>query len=1849
AEGFLLAPELIARLDQPAQWTLHLAREALTDAGLWGSATALDRCGLVLGNLSFPTRASRRTYSEMYTADLEAELRELLGRADLRLPRVPRRPGETGPDTLLEGSVAGRVGNVLGAGGPCFAIDAACASSLYAVKLASDCLLAGEADVMLAGAVSCADPLFINMGFSIFQAYPDGDGGSRPLDGTSGGLLAGEGAGLFVLKREADALRDGDRVYAVVRGVGLSNDGRGKHLLTPNSKGQVLAMERAYAAAGLTPADVDYVECHATGTPVGDVVELNSMSQVFEGEAPPIGSVKSNLGHLLTAAGMAGMIKTTLAMNEGVIPATINVEQPISSRDGRVGGSAVVRSATEWPKRGPLKSAGVSAFGFGGSDAHLILSEPAGASAAAGDGAGLPRMAITGMGAHAGGCDSLAALDTALYDGRQQVRDLPAMRWKAARDEAPRGAYIEDFEFDFLRFGVPPRRDGAPIPQQLLVLAVADEAIRDAQLAEGGHVAVVVAMQPEVELHRYATRLDFVWQVRASLTASGISLSDVERERLLGLARDGLLPATSVNQYVSFIGNIMASRIAAQWDFSGPAFTVSAGDNSALQALDVARHLLADASISAVVVAAVDLPGSQESVRFRQESLAVGGATMSHNASAGGWLVGEAAGAVVVQRVPDSAGGRVYATIDGLALARGAPIAALSSAASHALFEAGVAAGHVGILEMHASGLATEDEAELAAMLDLYGVQNADEHARASNAEHDSGAARLAISSSKAVLGHARAASGITALIRTALCLYQRYVPGTPGWRGPAEPEAWAAAGWYVAPKSRPWATSAAQPRRIAAINGLGDGGAAHAILSQASAAVELVSRYARQSPAQLLLVGASDAPSLVAELVRIEARLRSCSSLQEAARALERAARGARLKVALVGGSLDELRAEADRALVGIPEAVAADEEWSTPAGSYFTPTPLGVTGELALVYSGGISSYIGLGRTLQRAFPFLTDRLEALGPDFSLVTGERRLYPRSVRALSLRELAARERQLVEDGFAVAASGTTHSLQTGAVLREAFGVTPQAVFGLSLGEASMMAGHGVWDLPELARQAMVDPERVEPQLGRAKMAAREYWGMSPDVPAEEVWGTYLVLASPDDVTEALKSEDRAFLAMIGTPREALLFGQPEACRRVIGRLGCGSAPAPFNYVLHVPPAEAAIGTFASLYRRPVVGQPSVRFYSASRPAPLALESDEIASAIAATVCRQLDFPALVRRVYDSGVRIFVELGPGATCARWIRESLGAEPHLAVSVDQKGVDSRVTLVRTLARLACHGVPVRLTELFGDPELAASPKRSSVQRVVLGGIPLRAALRQDSFPEGSGADCSADVVTRRARLPVAPGKGAATLPAEGHGVPSTVAVPGAATLPVGAQSAAGGDGPLLAAESAFLALQNRAVGQLGAIVERQIGLIAGQADSEPGHDKPDVGAVEEGRTLSLALDQRTEETVWDEADLLEFAEGSISSVFGADYAPIDGYRRRVRLPLPPYLLVSRVTKLQAQRGVFEPSTITTEYDIPLNSGYATDGQVAWAVAVESGQCDLLLISYLGVDFENRGERVYRLLDCALTFLGEVPVEGQTLRYDISINSFARSGDDLLFFFSYNCYVGAQLILKMDGGCAGFFSDEELAQGKGVIYTEAELEERRAVTPRQLAAPLTCGRRAFDYADLERLSTGDLSAVFGAAYDKHDRNPSLRLPPASMRMFDRVTSMQPEGGSWGLGALVAEKDLAPDDWYFPCHFKDDEVLAGSLMAEGCVQLLQLYMLSLGCHTLTRRGRFQPIKGLRQVVRCRGQVTPWHPRMTYKLEVKEVGLAPEPWAIANVEIWVDGKMVVHFKDLGIRIVDD
>ena len=365
AKGYRMPADFLAQQDKIYQWSLHVAREALRHSGHLEREDLLKRCGLVLGNLSFPTSSSHRLLSSVYTQTAEKALRELLEDPEFKIKdHLHPQP----QNEVLTYPITDMVMQALGLGGGHYALDAACATSLYAIKLAGDELLNGKSDLMLAGAVCASDQLFIHMGFSIFHAYAPMDGKFVPLDRNSAGLVSSEGAGIVVLRRLEDAQRDGDQILGVIGGIGLSNDGRGKFLLSPNPKGQRLALERAYDGQEIRPENTSYLECHATGTPLGDVTELNTIADYFSqfNARPLLGSVKSNMGHLLTAAGMTGLLKVLLAMEKGIIPPNINLSEPLEAKNGWEGGEQMVLKTQKWEAED--KQAGINSFGFGGDE-----------------------------------------------------------------------------------------------------------------------------------------------------------------------------------------------------------------------------------------------------------------------------------------------------------------------------------------------------------------------------------------------------------------------------------------------------------------------------------------------------------------------------------------------------------------------------------------------------------------------------------------------------------------------------------------------------------------------------------------------------------------------------------------------------------------------------------------------------------------------------------------------------------------------------------------------------------------------------------------------------------------------------------------------------------------------------------------------------------------------------------------------------------------------------------------------------------------------------------------------------------------------------------------------------------------------------------------------------------------------------------------------------------------------------------------------------------------------------------------------------------------------------------------
>ncbi len=379
---FGIPPSALEATDSTQLLALAAAQHALEDAGL---AVDRTRTSVILGVtgtqelvISLSSRLGhphwRRALAEGGVGPEQAET--IVQRiADAYVPwQESSFPG------LLGNVVAGRISNRLNLGGTNCAVDAACASSMAAVHLALLELAAGLCDTVITGGADTLNDIFMHMCFSKTQILsPTGD--VRPFSRNADGTVLGEGIGLLVLKRLPDAERDGNRIYAVIKGIGSSSDGRSQSIYAPCIDGQVNALAAAYAAAGIDPATVGLVEAHGTGTRVGDRVEFQALCRVLGASPGParrcaLGSVKSMIGHTKAAAGAAGLLKAVLALHHKVLPPTLKAEDPDPALDFDSSPFYLNTRTRPWLSHtGQPRRAGVSSFGFGGSNFHLVLEE----------------------------------------------------------------------------------------------------------------------------------------------------------------------------------------------------------------------------------------------------------------------------------------------------------------------------------------------------------------------------------------------------------------------------------------------------------------------------------------------------------------------------------------------------------------------------------------------------------------------------------------------------------------------------------------------------------------------------------------------------------------------------------------------------------------------------------------------------------------------------------------------------------------------------------------------------------------------------------------------------------------------------------------------------------------------------------------------------------------------------------------------------------------------------------------------------------------------------------------------------------------------------------------------------------------------------------------------------------------------------------------------------------------------------------------------------------------------------------------------------------------------------------
>ncbi|MFF9126394.1 beta-ketoacyl synthase N-terminal-like domain-containing protein [Streptomyces sp. NPDC014889] len=1699
--GFRIAPELILSLDPLFHWVMHGVRQALTEAGREGP---LPRAGLVLGNLSYPTPSGAAFAEHVWLSAQRPPLHEALLTAERRERPDARNRFSSGLPALL-------AARALGLGAGAWSLDAACASSLYAIKLACDRLHDGTADLMVAGAVSRADPLYLHVGFCALSATSR-TGRSRPFHRDADGLVHGEGAGFVALMRLPEARAARLPVLGVIRGVGLSNDGRGAGLISPSEEGQVRAMRLAYETSGVAPETVSLVECHATGTPVGDAVEARGMARVFgAGEDVPIGSVKSNVGHLLASAGVAGLLKVLGALRAGVRPATLGAERPLEALAGTP--LRVLTAPEPWP--GPRRAA-VSAFGFGGTNAHLVVDLPDGdpvpavsrplLSASAPSRPVRPPVAAVPAPARQpespGGRTPVAvvALGARVGDGTCTEDFRRAVLGGERRGPATEVAVeLRDLCF-------PPLALQRTVRHQLLVLEAAREAVRSVSLPRE-RTMVVVGMGVDPEVARAGAR----WRVPHWLEQAGLPATEASA----GLARDAFVPPMTAEAVVGSMPNLVANRISTQLDLAGPGFAVSAEEASGLVALELAARAVRSGEADAALVGATDL--SCEAV---------------HRAA-----------------------GRELGRED----------------------EPGDAAV---VLVLKSLDTARRDGDTVVALLD----------------EESAGAPDMVIGDSSdavfdpaSVFGRAHAACGLVSVAVAALSLQHRAVP-RPG--GPADTAA---------------------------------------VTHTAKAVVTPM-----EGPTASVRLRAGDArPWLRGPAPRLH--VFSGADRREVLAALESGTESG------AGPARLALVADDD----ALPGRVEAARRWlagsgTRPADVAYRDRP--VTGQTAFVYTNGSAAYPDMGHALLLALPSLG---EAVRARHGLI-GAR---PRS-RA---------ERGVFDQIWAAAELATVHTVFS----REVLGLRPDAALGYSSGESAALVALGAW--PDSARlyEATRDSGLFTTELTGELRAVRRHWERLGVRGSR--WSSHLVTAPIDAVRTELATEAAVHLMAVNAPGVCVIGGESRACAAVVARLGADRAiELDYDLAAHAPELAEIREVWRRAHHQPTVDVPGVRFYSGATGQSYRPTAERAAEALTAQGLNTIDFAATVEQAWADGVRVFVEHGPRKLCTGWIKRVLGDRDHVAVALDTPGDTGLRQPCLAVAELVAAGVPVHADELFARLAEAAveAPRPRPTVTVPVPAPPALPPLEpalvtlprapelapvQDREPGRSAAPASV-AEPRRGAVERRPAP--SVRPADPDGRDPRVTGARAAALRQTRRVAALHQ-ELLAghteAHRRFLRMSALAVTALsggGPVPVRPPGLPAPRPASARPTPPPKASPAPPLRPGPK----------FDRAQLEHLASRAVSTLFGPRFAEQDAYAVQTRMPEPPMLLADRVTGIDAVQAaltmpgpVRTDGTIWTETDVLPGSWYLDSaGRMPAGLLIEAGQADLLLLSWLGVDLLNRGERAYRLLGCEVTYHGSPPQAGDTLRYEIHVDGHAEHDGVRLSFFHYDCYVDGELRLSVREGQAGFFTPEELAGSGGVRWDPAEWPPGDDLP---LDAPaVRCGRTRFDADRVRALAQGRPADCFGPGWEAtaaHVRSP--RIDDGRLRLLHEVTAFDPAGGPWGRGYLRAETPLSPDDWFFAGHFKNDPCMPGTLMLHGGLQAMAFYLTAMG-FTVDRDGwRFEPVAGRPCKAMCRGQATPAGRRVVYEVFVRGVSAGPVPTLYADVLGSVDGAKAFLGRDVALRLVPD
>ncbi len=1924
--GLDIDESLVRDLDPLYHLTLEAGRQAWEEAVT--SHLNHERVGVILAAIALPTDSS-----SALTRKILGESWRFLLPGDQKKSRIPTLSRTECFNSHVTGFPAALLAKALQLQGGSYTLDAACASSLYSLKLACDELKAGRLDAVLAGGVSRPECLYTQVGFSQLHALSP-SGSCSPFDKNADGLVVGEGAGVFLLKRLQDAIQDNDHIYGVIQGIGLSND-IGGNLLAPDSEGQLRAMQSAYEQAGWEPQDVDLVECHGTGTPMGDQRELESLYMlwqegVWREKQCAIGSVKSMVGHLLTGAGAAGMMKVLLALKNKTLPPTANYKS--AAKDGVLqSGPFYVQTEPEtWKQRKanvPRKAA-ISAFGFGGINAHVLLEEWSPAFRKAKKNPSIssistktspssintktsnskktfPSVAIVGMGVHVGKFSNLESFQEAIFEGKSSISSPPPQRWKGVNSAVAQifqkhplpGAYLDNWEIPLGKFRLPPNEIPEILPQQLIMLEVAAAAMEDARIdlrEKKIRTGTVIGMAFDME----STNFHLRWNLdneKDFLREKAPHLTEEELTIWIEKLREGLGPALNATRTQGALGGIIASRVAKELLLGGPSFVVSSEEASGLRALEIALRALQQNEVDSMLVGAVDLPGEiRSSLVYRQLLSFSGQGKVSPFSKGGeGTALGEGAVALVLKRLDQAQADndRIYATIEGVGYSGGGEMKVSSwkenteRSLQRVFREAPFDPSSVSYLETHGSGIRKQDEEEAQTLESFF-----------SKSKH------CAIGSSKPIIGHTGAVSGLASLVKTSLCLYQQMLPPLVNFKELANENLWSKEGFHLPQKAQFWYRDRSEGPRRAGVSCLSvDGASAYVVLEgRENPPPEEEALPLKRGKYTLFPLSGNTTEELLQKLQKLEETLDSKVEISDISEISENWFASSVLSsedtlgLAIVGAEKSEIQNAVQEAFTSLTQF--PDKEIKGKGGIFYSPKPLFPQGKVAFVYPGSGSQYVAMGQGIGCYWPDVlrdmdaeTARLQSqlLPQDF---IPWRKNWPSRWQQETHKKLAMSPEEVIF-------GQVTHGCLMTNLIRS-FDIQPQAAIGYSLGESAALFALGAW--PE--RGNMLERIEVSPlfksQLAGKCSCARDVW----KVPSgEEVdWEVALISGQVEEVKKKIASFKTVRLLIVNTPDECVIGGRKVDLEAAIEASFPHALYLGGIVTVHCEVVVPVQKEYRDLHLFPVTPPSGIDFYSNTFGGKYELTREKAADSILGQALHGFDYTRTIREAYKNGVRIFLEMGPNNSCTRMIRKILQGKDHFAQSACVRGEDESLTIHKFLGACFAQRIPLNLSSLFPKRK---EPKKSFSRSVLVevAGSMIEVPSSFVPAPAVPAVPVPAQEKTVSAVLPVLPvlervlpevsslaeetpifqedsfpmneNFSRPTSPSAHEGENSSPQESIPEKTPIISEFAAQLLGPLeetvqatAQAHQRFLDLAEQTNNAMAQSYTQQMQLLQTMMNTgtSPFTNVVAPATLSEAtletanpeETLPFPINSPTEtffpqipeEVAFPRDMCMEFAIGSLAKVLGEQFAIVDTYPIRVRLPDEPLMLVDRIISVQGEKASMTGGRVVTEHDVFPGAWYLDGNRAPVCITVEAGQADLFLCSYLGIDLIAKGKRAYRLLDATIHFHRGLPQPHETVRYDIKIDKFINQGDVYLFFFNYVGKIGDTPLITMEGGCAGFFTKEENEKSGGIIFAPGERDLEQGKKPADWRDLVPMKVESYEEESVLALRQGNLEKAFGPLFQGKILSEPYCLPQGRMELFDRILKIDPKGGRYQIGLIQTEADMDPEAWFLTCHFVDDQVMPGTLMYECCAHTIRTFLLRMGWVGQEDDIAYEPVPEVKCALRCRGPVTAKTKKIVYEIEFKEIGYRPEPYIIADAFIYGDGKRIVSLGNMSMQMTN-